>query len=67
MNWTKEQPTELGWYVFKSQSEWPLRVMQVKLGNWRLTQDPDQLYASGELLTEILQGFWLGPLPEVPA
>ena len=66
MNWTKEQPTETGWYVYKSQSEWPLHAVQVRYGNWRLTQDPERLYGNGEILTDF-RGFWIGPLPEVPA
>jgi hypothetical protein len=66
IEWTLTTPTTEGTYVFKRHSEWPLSTRQVKKGQWRLTQDPDQLYAGiGELVSS-LDGYWYGPLPEVP-
>ena len=59
-----EDPTEEGWYAFKLPSEWPLQLRQVQRGNWRLTQDPDLLYASAKEPVGALVGWWFGPLPE---
>lgn len=63
--WTEERPEETGLYIFKEYGYWTKRIKEIKQGDWRLRQDPLELYANEELLFN-LHGYWFGPIPTIP-
>ena len=69
LEWRTDLPTEPGWYIHNLRHQWVLRTKQVKQGDWHLTQNPEWMYAEAEALissNDKVQGWWFGPLPEVP-
>ena len=65
MEWFEERPETHGLYLMRKLGEWPVRLVRVKKGDWKLRQDPSQLYADAELLSNV-GARWLGPLPDPP-
>jgi hypothetical protein len=65
LSWTESVPTEEGMYVYKKFTEWPVRIAEVRRGNWKLCQDPEKLYYSTHEQVHQMHGVWLGPLPPV--
>lgn len=64
MEWTIEPPTTEGIYAYQKIHEWVISLAHVKKGDWRLRQNPEQLYA-GETLVYDLKAIWL-KLPNPP-
>jgi hypothetical protein len=61
--WTLATPTDPGWYVYQLVGQWPMHTGQVRLGQWRLAQDPSKMYCN-ELPADAMNARWFGPLPD---
>lgn len=57
--WTQDCPTEHGWYVYKACAEWCLRLYKVEKGDWRLSRNPEWLYANDKAVQQFDIGYWL--------
>ena len=68
LRWTRQEPTAEGKYLFRKDGEWSLRLFYVDKGNWRLSENPEWLYANGYAVGDIehRNGIWLGPLLAPP-
>lgn len=66
--WKREAPTVAGSYLFKNFNEWGWRVRRVAQGSWQRKQNPEWLYpgSTDETPVQDMEGWWLGPLPEIP-
>lgn len=64
--WTRGKPTVSGTYLYKNDREWIVRYLTVRLGNWRMAQDPGLYYADGKPVDRMDDGWWAGPLQAPP-
>jgi len=70
MNWTREQPTQFGWYWFSgSSNEGEIRIVEVVpqiISRGKLTGDPDldQVHFTGKLL--VADGSQILELEHIP-
>ena len=65
LEWTTKRPTKEGTYVYKNMRQWFKQLREVKFGNWKESQNPEWLYAGGDLVSNMPEGYWLGPIPEI--
>ena len=78
MKWEKCVPTEEGLYLYKIIGQWPVYLTTVRIGDWRLAENPAWLYAAQgrnregiktSMPIHSMEGYsaWLGPLPDYDA
>jgi len=64
MEWSKNPQFAPGWWIYKNNREWVLRIAQISKGDWRLSQDPDEWYWGLKNVTQMEPGLWFGPIPK---
>lgn len=65
-HWLTEKPIkEDGLYLFQKAIEWCVGFGRVEKGDWRQSQNPEELYFGDTPISE-LEGCWYGPIPEPP-
>lgn len=66
LRWRRDVPIEVGLYLYRNDREWPLYLILIRSGDWRLSQDPTCLYGNDKPLHLMEPGWWFGPIPESP-
>lgn len=66
IEWQRERPTVIGRYLYKADLEWVVKTAYVSKGNTNLRQDPNALYFYLSNVADLDDGWWYGPVPDVP-